>query len=90
MDPFQGMGEPKLGAGWEAFADPERYMQYVLILAAATLSGALRLSAQGQWAATGLRLRGEATAAPGSERALDNLLNIIGRRQGARSVFAIG
>jgi general secretion pathway protein N len=61
-----------------------------LRLALSTLSGALRLSAQGQWASTGLRLRGEATAAPGSERALDNLLNIIGRRQGARSVFAIG
>jgi general secretion pathway protein N len=37
-----------------------------------------------------LRFRGEATAAEGDEGALDNLLNIIGRRQGARSVISIG
>ena len=37
-----------------------------------------------------LRFRGEAQAAPGSETALNNLLNIIGRRQGARSVITIG
>ena len=55
-----------------------------------TIDGALRLSGQGQWTANGLRFRGEAQAAEGSETALNNLLNIIGRRQGARSVISIG
>ena len=32
----------------------------------------------------------EAVAAEGAESALNNLLNIIGRRQGARSVISIG
>jgi general secretion pathway protein N len=55
-----------------------------------TLDGALRLSGVGDWLVTGLRFRGEASAAPGAEDALSNLLNIIGRRQGARSLIAIG
>ncbi|MDP1690742.1 MAG: type II secretion system protein N [Burkholderiaceae bacterium] len=55
-----------------------------------TVDGALRLSGQGEWTGTGLRFRGEAQAAEGSETALNNLLNIIGRRQGARSVISIG
>jgi len=55
-----------------------------------TLDGALRLSGQGEWTGTGLRFRGDAQAAEGSETALNNLLNIIGRRQGARSVISIG
>ena len=55
-----------------------------------TVDGALRLSGQGEWAGTGLRFRGEAQAAEGNETALNNLLNIIGRRQGARSVISIG
>lgn len=55
-----------------------------------TLSGALQLSGQGQWVGPALRFQGEATAAPGAEPALNNLLNIIGRRQGARSVISIG
>ena len=55
-----------------------------------TVEGALRLSGQGEWAGTGLRFRGEAQAAEGSETPLNNLLNIIGRRQGARSVISIG
>lgn len=55
-----------------------------------TLSGALLLSGNGEWLPGGLRFRGEAAAAPGSEAALANLLNIIGRRQGARSLIAIG
>ena len=55
-----------------------------------TVDGALRLSGEGEWTGTGLRFRGEATAAPDSETGLNNLLNIIGRRQGARSVISIG
>jgi general secretion pathway protein N len=37
-----------------------------------------------------LRLRGEATATDADRQALNNLLNIIGRRQGARSLLTIG
>jgi general secretion pathway protein N len=55
-----------------------------------TLDGALILAGSGEWLHTGLRFRGEASAAPGAEDALANLLNIIGRRQGARSLIAIG
>jgi general secretion pathway protein N len=55
-----------------------------------TLEGPLQMHAEGLWAASGLRLRGEARAEPGSEAALDNLLNIIGRRSGALSVLSIG
>lgn len=55
-----------------------------------TTSGALRLSGTGQWAGSGLRFRGEAVAAEGFAPALNNLLNIIGRRDGARSLISIG
>ncbi len=55
-----------------------------------TISGALQLSGSGQWAASKLRFNGQASAAPGSEAALGNLLNIIGRRQGALSLISIG
>jgi general secretion pathway protein N len=56
-----------------------------------TLEGALLLSGQGSFSTTGkARFTGEASSAPGREAALDNLLNIIGRRQGARSVISIG
>jgi general secretion pathway protein N len=59
-------------------------------LTLATLEGPLQLSGEGQWAPAGVRFRGEARAAEGSQAALDNLLNIIGRRQGERSVISIG
>lgn len=55
-----------------------------------TTGGALQLSGNGQWAASKLRFSGQASAAPGSEEALGNLLNIIGRRQGALSLISIG
>ncbi len=55
-----------------------------------TLEGALRLSGDGQWVGSRLRLRGEATVAPGMEPQLANLLNIIGRRQGERAIISIG
>lgn len=59
-------------------------------VALSTLDGALQLNGSGSWSASGLRLRGEATAAEADQPALDNLLNIIGRRDGARSVLTIG
>ncbi|MES2841666.1 MAG: type II secretion system protein N [Pseudomonadota bacterium] len=55
-----------------------------------TLSGRLQLQGQGQWVGGRLRFRGVAEAAPDSEAALANLLNIIGRRQGLRSLLNIG
>ncbi len=55
-----------------------------------TARGALQLSGEGQWAASRLRFNGQASAAPGFESALNNLLNIIGRRQGALSLISIG
>lgn len=55
-----------------------------------TLEGALQLSGQGTWSLAGLRFQGEARAADPNDTALDNLLNIIGQRDGARSVISIG
>jgi general secretion pathway protein N len=55
-----------------------------------TLEGSLQLSGSGQWVGPRLRFRGEASAAPEREAALANLLNIIGRRSGARSIISIG
>lgn len=55
-----------------------------------TVDGDLQLSATGQWTGQRFRLRGEARAAPGQETALQNLLNIMGPRDGARSILSIG
>ena len=55
-----------------------------------TVSGSLLLSGQGQWQGQRLRFQGEASAAPEHEAALNNLLSIIGRRQGARSLLSWG
>jgi len=55
-----------------------------------TLEGALQLSGTGSSGAGKLRFRGEARALAADEAALSNLLNIIGRRDGARSVISIG
>ena len=55
-----------------------------------TLDGALLLEGSGSWTAQQLRFRGTARAAPGFESALNNLLNILGRRSGASSLISIG
>ena len=55
-----------------------------------TLEGSLHLAGSGQWVGSRLRFNGEATAAAEREAALSNLLNIIGRRNGARSIITIG
>jgi general secretion pathway protein N len=55
-----------------------------------TLEGSLQLSGSGQWVGSRLRFRGEASAAPEREAALTNLLGIIGRRSGSRSLISIG
>ena len=55
-----------------------------------TQEGALQLSGAGTAGAGPIRFRGEARAQAADEAALSNLLNIIGRRDGARSVISIG
>lgn len=53
-------------------------------------SSALQLSGQGRWKpGSRVEFRGEASAAEGREAALSNLLNIIGRREGARSIISM-
>ncbi len=59
-------------------------------LTLSTVEGALQLNGNGTWGAGGVRFRGEARAASADDAALSNLLNIIGRRDGARSVISIG
>ena len=59
-------------------------------LALSTLEGPLRLSGEGQWVGQRLRFQGEASAEPGLEGALANLLNLLGRRQGERALMSFG
>lgn len=56
----------------------------------ATLAGPLQLSGSGQWVGARFRFDGEASAAPQRLEALSNLLNIIGQRDGARSLIKVG
>jgi general secretion pathway protein N len=55
-----------------------------------TLDGSLQLRGQGQWVQGRLQFNGEASATPERAEALGNLLNIIGRREGARSLIKVG
>lgn len=59
-------------------------------LALSTLQGALQLQGSGQWIAGRLRFEGQAEASPGREEALANLMNLLGRRQGPRTLIKIG
>jgi general secretion pathway protein N len=80
---------PRLGS-YRLTLSGDRSQAGTLQVLLTTLDGALRLSGQGSWSASGMRLRGEATAAEADQAALNNLLNIIGRREGARSIISIG
>lgn len=55
-----------------------------------TRDGSLQLNGSGRWNGQSFRFDGEASAAAGREEALSNLLNIIGRRNGARSLITLG
>lgn len=59
-------------------------------LALTTLQGSLQLSGSGQWVGGQLRFNGEASAVAEHQAALSNLLNLIGRRNGARSIIKVG
>jgi general secretion pathway protein N len=55
-----------------------------------TLEGSLELSGTGQWVNSRLKFDGSATAQADRIEALSNLLNIIGRRNGAQSIIQLG
>jgi general secretion pathway protein N len=59
-------------------------------LALTTLKGDLQLSGQGSWNAGRLRFEGEARAETAHAQELSNLLNILGRRDGVRSIITLG
>ncbi len=61
-----------------------------IALELSSAQGPLLLAGRGRFGGGRLQFRGEARAAEGAELALGNLLNIIGRRQGALAVIAIG
>ncbi len=60
------------------------------LLSVSTQDGPLQLTGSGTWGPGGVKFRGEARSAGVDEAALSNLLNIIGRRDGARSIISIG
>jgi general secretion pathway protein N len=60
------------------------------LLSVTTTDGPLQLTGSGTWGPGGVKFRGEARSAAVDEAALSNLLNIIGRRDGARSIISIG
>jgi len=55
-----------------------------------TLKGSLQLHGSGRWVNKQLQFEGEASAQADRADALANLLNIIGRRDGARVIIKIG
>ena len=60
------------------------------LLSLSTQDGPLQITGSGTWGPGGVKFRGEARSAATDEAALSNLLNIIGRRDGARSIISIG
>ena len=54
-----------------------------------TLDGSLRMDGSGQWNGARWNFRGRASADAEHEQVLGNLLNIVGRRQGAYSEIAL-
>lgn len=84
LTPLKPMGtyQLQLDAGPSPTATPG--------LKLSTVSGSLLLSGQGQWVGQRLRFQGEASAVPEHEMVLNNLLSIIGRREGARSLLSWG
>lgn len=62
----------------------------VMAITLDTLEGSLLLQGTGQLHNGRVRFSGEASAAPDAEAALSNLLNILGQRQGAKSILKMG
>ena len=63
---------------------------FVELRTSSMLKRPLQLSGEGRWVGGRLRFTGEARSAPEHQAALANLLNIIGRRQGDRSIITVG
>ena len=84
LSPVKPMGSYRIDLSGTAQGTPTPSLQL------STLQGPLMLSGQGQWVGERLRFTGEASAQPGHEAAFDNLLNILGRRQGVRSLLSLG
>lgn len=84
------MGSYRLTWQWPPTVPGDNAMAGEPSLALQTLQGALQLSGNGQWVAGRLRFEGSAEAAPGREEALTNLMNLLGRRQGSRTLIKIG
>ena len=59
-------------------------------LALSTLSGKLMLTGNGSWVGSRFRFSGLASVEPELMGGFMNLLNIIGRRQGAQSIITLG
>ena len=83
LSTLETLGSYRLSLQGDARGDAAR-------LQLSTTAGALQLRGSGSWTASKLHFSGQASAAPGAENALSNLLNIIGRRQGALSLISIG
>ena len=83
LSTLQPLGSYRLRLQADGGATPPR-------LQLETLEGSLLLSGTGQWSGTQWQFQGEARADPLAEEALGNLLNILGRREGARSVISLG
>jgi general secretion pathway protein N len=85
-----GTYQVNLGTTTATRAVSEATLGATPVLTLTTLSGSLLLNGQGQWQGNHFQFRGEASAVPEHAAALSNLLNIIGRRQGARSLLSLG
>jgi general secretion pathway protein N len=55
-----------------------------------TLEGSLQLRGTGQWRNGHVQFNGEASSEPDAQAALSNLLNILGQRQGTKSILKLG
>lgn len=90
LSTIRPMGSYRLTWQWPASPPGDAAPAADPTLSLQTLQGALQLSGNGQWVAGRLRFEGTAEAAPGREEALTNLMNLLGRRQGSRTLIKIG
>lgn len=90
LSTIQPMGSYRLTWQWPASPAGDTAPAADPTLSLQTLHGALQLNGSGQWVAGRLRFEGTAEAAPGREEALTNLMNLLGRRQGRRTLIKIG
>lgn len=84
------LGSYRLQLGWPSPSAEAAAADASPTLTLSTLQGSLLLSGEGQWVAGRLRFSGEAQAASGREDALNNLMNLLGRRANGRTLIKIG